>query len=157
MLKILSIALLLAVAAQIGFAADVSFRRVQIPDLKGRQTDAVLTFSDTSRSIEVHPVKGDAVSIPYAQVEKCSYEFTRKHRVVGGIVSGVLATPVTGVIVFLTHSRSHWLEIDYDAHDEHHFYVLRMHKKDYVHILEAVRTHVGIDAEVLGNADKRSR
>jgi hypothetical protein len=34
-------------------------------------------------------------------------------------------------------------------------FVLRMDKHDYLRILDAVKTHTGKDAEILGNADKR--
>ena len=34
-------------------------------------------------------------------------------------------------------------------------YVLRMDKKNYIRILDAIKAHTGQDAEVLGNAKKR--
>jgi len=49
------------------------------------------------------------------------------------------------------------LEIEYHDQEFPHTYVVRMAKRDYVHILDAVKTHVGIDAEILGNADKRKK
>ena len=154
--KALTALLLTVVSAHLALADDATFPRVKVPDLKGRQTKAVLIFSDGDKAVEVRPAKGDAVSIPYAEIDKCSYEYTKKHRVASGIIIGAVS-PLTGLIVFLTKSKSHWLEIDYHDQDLPHAYILRMHKRDYVHILEAVKTHVGIDAEVLGNADKRNK
>jgi len=140
--------------ATLASAEETSFSRVRVPDPKGRQTKAVLTFSDDHKAIEVAPAKGNAVlSIPYREIDKCSYEFTRKHRVSAGTIALAAATGV-GAVVMLTRSRSHWLEIDYRAQDASKFFVLRMDKRDYVHILEALKSHTGIDAEVLGNADK---
>jgi len=136
-------------------ADEASFNRVKIPDGSGHQTKAVLTFSDPDRAIRIVPVKGDRVSIPYSQIDRCSYEFTRKHRVASGIIVGSVS-PLAGLIVFLTHSRSHWLEVDYHAQDLPKVFVVRMDKRDYVHVLEALKAHTGIEAEVLGNANKRT-
>jgi hypothetical protein len=62
-----------------------------------------------------------------------------------------------GLIVFLTKSKSHWLEIDYHDQDAPRVFVVRMDKHDYVHILEALKRHTGQDAEVLGNVNKRQK
>jgi hypothetical protein len=59
------------------------------------------------------------------------------------------------VKVTLTEAKVHWLEIDYHNQDTHKVFVLLMDKHDYLQILSAVKTHLGIDAEVLGNANKR--
>lgn len=103
-----------------------------MPNLKGKEIKAVLTFSDNDKAVEVRPVKGEAVSIPYSQIEKCSYEYTED---LGG--------------------RTHWLQIDYNAGDAHKVLILLMNKHDYVRILDAVKNHTGSDAEILGNANKR--
>jgi hypothetical protein len=138
-----------------GFAAETSFQHVEVPDANGKQTKAVLTFSDEHKAVEVNPVKGQPVAIPYSQINKCSYEFTKKHRV----TEGSIATAAVGVgaVAMLTKSKSHWLEIDYREQDTRKVFVLRMDKHNYIRILEALKTHTGIDAEILGNADKRSR
>jgi hypothetical protein len=134
-------------------ADDVSFHHVKVPDQKGDQSAAVLTFSDTDKAIVVRPVKGNAVSIPYAAIDKVSYEFTKKHRVNGETIA---TAPVgLGAVMMLTKSKSHWLEIDYHQQDVARTFVLRMEKHEYLQILDALKTHTGIDAEVLGNAEKR--
>jgi len=138
------------------FSEDASFRTVKIPDVKGHQTKAVLTFRDGDKTMEIVPVKGNRVTIPYAEIDKCSYEFTKKHRLAPGIIVGSVS-PAAGLIVFLTHSKSHWLEVDYREQDTPRVFVLRMDKRDYVHVLEALKAHTGVDAEVLGNADKRHK
>jgi hypothetical protein len=155
--KIAAALLLTLLVGHLGFAEESSFRRIRVPDPKGRQNKAVLAFNDADKAIEVRPVRagrGAPVSIPYAQIDKFTYEFTKKHRVAQGIIIGAVS-PLTGIIIFFTKSKSHWLEIDYHVEDQPHAYVLRMDKHDYIHILEAVKNHVGIDAEVLGNANKR--
>ena len=106
--------------------------------------------------MEVRPAKGDLVTIPYAQIDRCSYEFTKHHRIKQGAVV-MVAGIVPGGVVMMTKSKSHWLEIDYRDQDLPKTYVVRMDKHDYLHILDAVKTHTGKDAEILGNADKRKK
>ena len=148
--------LVVLIAAHLAVAEEPSFRHVKVPDINGRQTKAVLTFSDDHKALELHPSKGDPVTIPYSQIDKCSYEFTKKYRVSGSTIALAASTGV-GAVVMLTKSRSHWLEIDYHDQDAPKIFVLRMDKHNYVRILEALKTHTGIDAEVLGNADKLHR
>ncbi len=134
-------------------AEETSFSRVAAPDSKGRLTKAVLTFSDDHKAIEVQPVKGPAMSIPYDEIYKCAYEYTKKHRI---NEESIFTAPVgVGAIVMLTKSRSHWLEIDYREGEVPKSFFLRMDKHEYLRILDAVKSHTGKDAEVLGNADKR--
>ena len=155
MSKILAALLLSILSANFAFSADATFSRVQVPDLKGKQVKAVLTFSDSTKAIEIHPAKGNPLTIPYAQIDKCTYEYTKKHRI---NATTIATAPVgVGALFMLTRYKSHWLEIDYHDGDQPHAYAVRMAKRDYVHILEAVKSHVGIDAEVLGNADKRKK
>ena len=150
--RIASTLLLILIAAGLGLAEDASFHDVRVPDAKGRQLKAVLTFSDADKAVEVRPAKGDAVSIPYAEIDKCSYEYTKQHRVSSG---SVVTAPVgVGAVVMLTKSRSHWLEIDYHEQEVSKVYVLRMDKKDYIRILDAIKAHTGKDTEILGNAKK---
>ena len=159
MLKIVSTFLLITITANIGFAEEMSFRRVQVPtSVKGKhikQVKAVLAFSDEHQAIEVYPAKGNTVSIPYAEIDKFSYEYTQKHRIKAGLIVFVAIDMPAGVIIMFTKSRSHWLEIDYHEQEIPKAFVVRMDKKNYIRILDAVRSHTGKDAEVLGNADKR--
>jgi len=137
------------------FAADTSFSRIKVPDTKGKQVAAVLTFSDQNQTVEVRPVKGRGITIPYSAISKFSYEYTKRHRINEGTI--ITAPLGIGALAMLTKSRSHWLEIDYDDQNIRKAYVLRMDRRDYLHILEAVKTHTGKDAEILGNADKRRK
>jgi hypothetical protein len=135
-------------------AADETFSRIKVPDAKGRPVNGTLTFSDHDRALEIRPSSGDALVIPYSQIYKFSYEYTKAHRV----GRGTLATVPLGIgaLAMLTKGRSHWLEIDYDNDQNlRRAYVLRMNKHDYLRILEAIKAHTGKDAEILGNANKR--
>lgn len=138
-----------------GFANDVSFQRIRVPDSKGRQVKATLTFSDGSKEIEIHPAKGDAVTIPYGEIDRCAYEYTKRHPITG---RNIATAPLgIGAIRMITKSKSHWLEIDYAEQNIRKTYVLRMDKHNYMRILNAVETHTGKDPEVLGNANKRKK
>ena len=88
------------------------------------------------KAVEMRPSKGDAVNIPYGQIDKASYEYT------------------TGLTIALTEAKHYWLQIDYHDQDARKVLVLMMDKHDYLRILEALKTHTGIDAEILG-ANKR--
>jgi hypothetical protein len=129
--------LLLVVTASLGLAQETTFRRIRMPDPKGKQVKAVLTFRDNDKTIEVRPAKGVDVTIPYGKIDKCSYEYTQE------------------LTMALTEAKNHWLEIAYHDQDAGKVLILRMDKKEYVRILEAVKAHTGIDVELLGNADKR--
>ena len=135
-------------------AADESFSRVKVADATGKQVAAVLTFSDQNNSLEIRSAKGTELTIPYNQIYKFAYEYTKRHRI---SERTLITAPIgIGALMMLTKGRSHWLEIDYDdSRNIRKAYALRMDKHDYLRILEAVKTHTGKDAEILGNADKR--
>jgi hypothetical protein len=144
--------LVILLVATLGLAEETSFNRVTAPDSKGKLSKAVLTFSDEHKAVEVQPAKDIVVSIPYSEIDKFSYEYTKKHRI---NEESILTAPVGGAIFMLTKSKSHWLQIHYHGGDVPKSYVVRMDKHEYIRILDAVKTHTGKDAEVLGNADKR--
>jgi len=133
-------------------AEETSFQHVKVPDVKGKQVNAVLTFSDDHQAVEVHPAKGDSVAIPYATIDKFSYEFSKQHRI---NEKTIVTAPIGGAVAMLTKSREHWLEIDYRNEDLMKAYVIRMDKKNYIHILDAIKAHTGKDPEILGNANKK--
>ena len=138
MKKIPFILLAVLAAATFGLGEETSFRTVRMTDAKGKPKKALLTFSDNDKAVEVRPAKsGASVSIPYNQIDKCAYEYTTERTMV------------------LTDAKNHWLEIDYHDQDARKVLILRMEKKDYLRILDAVKTHTGLDVEILGNADKR--
>jgi len=151
--RIVSVLLLILLLVTLGLTEDTSFQHVKVPDTKGRQAKAVLTFSDQHKAVEIRPVKGTPVTIPYAAIDRCAYEFTKQFRVNEGTVA--TAPFGVGVVMMLMRSKSHWLEIDYHAQDIPKSYVLRMEKHEYLHILDALKSHAGVDAQILGNADKR--
>jgi hypothetical protein len=140
----------------LAFADDAGFGRVRLADPKGRQTNATLTFHDENKSVVVRVADKELAVIPYADVDRFTYEYTKKHRVTQGAIV-MLASVGAGAIVMLTKSRSHWLEIDYREKDVAKSVVLRMDKREYRSILDAVKAHTGKDVEMLGNANKSKK
>ena len=124
---------MIPLATTLGFADETSFNHVKVPNAKGKDVKAVLTFSDKDKAIEVHPAKGNPVTIPYAQIDKCAYEYS----------------------IGLMGETENWLEIHYHDKDAPKVFVLHMDSHNYLRILDALKAHTGIDAEILGNAKKR--
>jgi len=137
-------------------ADETTFSTIRVPDSRGKQSRASLTFSDGDKAVEVRAANGAAVRIPYREIDKCSYEFTKKRRVSEGTIALAATTGVAAVVLF-TRGKSHWLEIDYHEQQRRKALLLRMDKHDYIRVLDALKAHTGIDAEVLGNADKRQK
>jgi len=154
--RIIAVLLVILAVATLSIADETSFSRVAAPDSKGRLTKAVLTFSDDHKAIEVQPVKGTPVSIPYAEIDKFSYEYTKKHRITQGAVVMVASLGV-GAIVMMTKSKSHWFYIDFHEQNVPKSVVLRMDKKEYKKIFEGVKTHTGKEVEFLGDARNKKK
>jgi len=130
--RILLSLILLVAAAHAGFCDDNPSHNVRLPVGKGKEVKATLTFNDHHKAVEVQPTKGEPVTVPYNQIEKVAYEYTLQ--VMGG--------------------KEHWLRIDYNPPEGHKVLVLQMGGHDYLKILDSLKAHTGIDAEVLGNADR---
>jgi hypothetical protein len=135
---------------------DAAFRGVKLADAKGKQTDAALIFSDTKQTVSVRVADRDFVSVPYGQLDKFSYEYTKKHRVTQGAVV-MVASLGAGAIVMLTKSKSHWLYMDFREQNVPRSLVLRMDKREYKNILEALKTHTGKEVEFLNDAASGSK
>jgi hypothetical protein len=140
--------------AQAPSAADTAFSGVKLADPKGKQTDARLIFSDANKTLVVKVADREVVSVPYDQLDKFSYEYTKKHRITQGAVV-MVASLGAGAIVMMTKSKSHWLYIDFHEQNAPKSVVLRMDKKEYKHIFDAVKTHTGKDVEFLGDAKSK--
>ena len=129
---------------------------VKLADAKGKQADARLIFNDENKNVAVRVADRDFVTVPYDQLDKFSYEFTKKHRITQGAVV-MVASLGAGAIVMLTKSKSHWLYIDYHEQNVPKSVVLRMDKNDYKKIFESIKTHTGKDVDFLGDDKDRSK
>ncbi len=149
MKRIISFLLVIFVTINLSLAEETAFRGVKVADAKGKQSDASLIFSDTNKNIVVRVADRDFVTMPYDQIDKFSYEYTKKHRITQGAIV-MVASLGAGAIVMLTKSKSHWLYIDFHEQNAPKTLVLRMDKKEYKNIFEAVKAHTGKEVQFLG-------
>jgi hypothetical protein len=156
MKRIIALLLTALVLGNLSIAEETAFNRVKLADAKGKQTDARLIFSDNNKNVVIRLANRDFVTIPYEQLDKFSYEYTKKHRITQGAVI-MVASLGAGAIVMLTKSKSHWLYIDFHEQSVPKSLVLRMDKNEYENIFEAVKTHTGKEVEFLGDANDRSK
>src|ERR1700730_3384853 len=96
-------------------ADETALRDVKLASAKGSLTNATLTFSDETKAMVVRVADGQLLSIPYNEIDKLSYEYTKKHRISQAVALGMIS-PGTGIIVAFTKSKNHWLDIDF--HDQ---------------------------------------
>lgn len=147
------IAIFLLSLNNLGLAEETSFNTCKLADAKGKQADARLILSDTGKNFVIKVSDRDLVTIPFENLDKFSYEFTKKHRVTEGAIV-MIASLGAGAIVMLTKSKSHWLYIDYREQNTPKSLVLRLDKKDYQKIIASIREHTGKDVQMLGYAAK---
>src|SRR6266851_1052338 len=152
---VVALTLLLGVA-NISWSEETAFGGVKLADGKGKQADARLIFSDANKNLVVRVADRDFVTIPYDQLDKFSYEYTKKHRITQGAIV-MVASLGAGAIVMLTKSKSHWLYVDFHEQNAPKSVVLRMDKHEYKSIIEAVKTHTGKEVEFLGDAKDKSK
>ena len=150
MRKVVSVLFLLC-AVEFARADDVAFRNVKLADAKGKQADASLIFSESSKTVVVRVADRDFVSIPYDKVDKFSYEYTKKRRITQGAIV-MVASLGAGAVVMLTKSKSHWLYVYYHQESGPSSLVLRMDKKNYKRILDTAGAQTGKQVEFLGDA-----
>ncbi len=155
MKRIIAVLLTALVLGNLSMAEETAFNGVKLADAKGKQADARLIFSDNNKNVVLRVADQDFVAIPYNQLDKFSYEYTKKHRITQGAVV-MVASLGAGAIVMLTKSKSHWLYIDFHEQGVPKSLVLRMDKKEYKRIFEAVKTHTGKEVEFVGDAKAQS-
>jgi len=148
--------LVLTVLGALSFGEETAFNGVKLADAKGKQAEARLIFSDNNKNLVVQVADRNTVTIPYEQLDKFSYEYTKKHRITQGAIV-MVASLGAGAIVMLTKSKSHWLYIDFHEQSAPKTLVLRMDKNEYKKIFDAVKVHTGKEVEFLGDAKGKSK
>lgn len=133
--------------------SEVTFGNVKLADPKGKLADARLVFSDSTKSLVIRMADHDIASIPYANIDKLSYEYTKKHRITSGAIVMVFSLGA-GAIVMLTKSKSNWFYIDYHDTSSKELIVLRLEKKDLQTIFQAAKDHTGKEVIDLGDKSK---
>jgi len=154
--KVIAALLIVFGLTNISLADETAFTGVKLADAKGKQADARLIFSDANSNIVVRVADRAVVLIPYNQLDKFSYEYTKKHRITQGAVV-MVASLGAGAIVMLTKSKSHWLYIDFHEQNTAKSMVLRMDKNEYKKIFDAIKTHTGKDVEFVGDAKEKKK
>jgi hypothetical protein len=147
------IAVVMLTLANLGFAEVASFNKCKLADVKGKQSDARLILNDTDKNLVIQVSDRNLVTVPFENVDKFSYEFTKKHRVTEGAIV-MIASLGAGAIVMLTKSKSHWLYIDYHEQGAPKSVVLRMDKSEYQKIISSVKVHTGKEVQMLGDPGK---
>lgn len=133
--------------------SDVTFGNVKLADPKGKLADAKLVFSDANKAVVIRLADRDVATIPYANIDKLSYEYTKKHRITSGAIVMVFSLGA-GAIVMLTKSKSNWFYIDYHDKESKEVIVLRLEKKDLQTIFQAAKDHTAKEVINLGDAGK---
>lgn len=151
MKKVISmVAMLMFMMNSFGFAEETAFNGCKLADAKGKQADARLIFSDNNKNVAIQVSDRELLAIPYENLDKFSYDYTKKHRVTEGAIV-MIASIGAGAVVMLTQSKSHWLYIEYRELNTPKTLVLRMDKNEYKKIFNAIQTHTGKQVEFLGN------
>jgi hypothetical protein len=156
MKRAIAICLMIFTSLSLSVAEETTFRGVKVVDARNKQADANLIFNDTDKKLVVRVADRDFMTIPYDQLDKASYEYTKKHRITAGALV-MIASLGAGAVVMLTSSKSHWLYVDYREQNVPKTLVLRMDKKDYKDIMAAYPAHTGKEVENLGKAQKKSK
>ena len=151
-----AVLLIALIVTNLSLAEETAFNGVKLADAKGKQADARLIFSDNNKNVVVRLADRNFVTIPYDQLDRFSYEYTKKHRITQGAVV-MVASLGAGAIVMLTKSKSHWLYIDFHEQNTPKSVVLRMDKNEYQKIFEAVKAHTGKEVEFLGDAKAKQK
>ena len=142
-------------AGQLQLCGGTNFRGVKVADAKGKQADATWS-SATTTGIVLRVADRDFVTIPYDQLDKVSYEYTKKHRITQGALV-MVASLGAGAVVMMTKSKSHWLYIDYHEQNVPKTIVLRMDKHAYKNIIAAVDSITGKQVQFLGDGGRKKK
>jgi hypothetical protein len=145
---------ILLATINLSFAEETAFSGCKLADVKGKQAEARLIFSDNNKNVVIRVADRDLATIPYDSIDKFSYDYSKKHRITQGAIV-MVASLGAGAIVMLTKSKSHWLYIDFHEQNVPKNVVLRMDKNEYQRIFEAVKSHTGKDVQFIGDAGKQ--
>ena len=155
MKRMLSFVLSALFLSGVTLGEDAMFNKVKVADPTGKQVDAHLVFSDANKNLVVRLVDRDLVTVNYDQVDKFSYEYTKKHRLSQAVALGMIS-PGTGIIVAFTKSKNHWLDIDFHDQNAASTVVLKLDKSDYQKVCDAAKTHTGKEVLALGKTSTQS-
>jgi hypothetical protein len=144
-----------------GFGQAQTFRKTKMVDGKGKEVPVELRFNGQSRLLTVKALTASIAEMPYASIDKLSYEQAARHRVKEGAIV-MLASFGAGGIVMLTKSKNHWLYIDYkDAGSETKNLTLKLDKSEYKQVLTEAKEQTDKKVEILtpqnGHREKKGK
>ena len=148
--KFLAVLLALSLSG-LAQAADISFPKTKLADAKGQQTRANLIFQEGEKALLVRTGDMTVAEVPYSNIDKLSYDYSKKHRITSGAIV-MVASIGAGAIVMLTKSKSHWFTVDYHEGAVPKSLVFRLHKDDYKRVLETAKTQTGKEITFLKDA-----
>jgi hypothetical protein len=146
----------LLLSSMIGSAAqsDNSHWNVHWMDQRDKPISAKLDFNAEKKVLLVTPDKGSPTEVPFANIDKLSYEASKHHRVKTGAVV-MLASLGVGAVVMATKSTNHWLYVDYKAPDgAAKDIVLKLDKGNYQKVINAAQQITGKTVETIHAARK---
>lgn len=112
-----------------------AFHKTRMVDAKGKEVPVELDFDSGSQQVNVKTLKVAIAEVPYAKIDKLSYEMAARHRVKEGAIVMIASLGVGG-IVMLTQSKSHWLYVDFkDKDDKPANLTLKLDKTEYEKVL----------------------
>lgn len=141
--------LLLAFVALSAFplAAQAAFKKSKLyvtEEHKMKLRKVELTFTDTALVIQgVDGKYRGKTTVPYAEIKKAEYEFSKHHRAAAAIIISPL--------FLLSKAKKHWLALVCKpvGEDEEERLLFRLNKSNYTKILDAFENSAGIKVEMV--------
>jgi RES domain-containing protein len=141
--------LLLAFVALSAFplAAQTAFKKSKLyvtEEHKMKLRKVELTFTDTALVIQgVDGKYREKTTVPYAEIKKAEYEFSKHHRAAAAIIISPL--------FLLSKAKKHWLALVCKpvGEDEEEKLLFRLNKSNYTKILDAFENSAGIKVEMV--------
>ena len=140
---------MIAMLALLNLGNAETFRKTKITDPKGKEVSVEIDFDMTRQSLLVKAAGKNLEEVPYASIEKLSYERAARRRVKEGALVMIGSLGVGG-IVMLTKSKNHWFYVDYKEPDGTAKTVtLKLDKNEYEKVLKIATEQTGKEVETL--------
>jgi hypothetical protein len=128
-------------------------------DPKGKEQSVELEFDGVEQLLTVRTAGEPIHQVPYAEIEKVSYEVASHHRVKEGAVVMIFSLGAGGVVM-LSKSKSHWFYVDYQPSGaDARTLILNWTRGEYKKVLATAASQTGKTVETLnaitGGSEKR--
>jgi len=148
---------LFVMALAVATPADAeTFRKARMIDPKGQEQPVELGFDRATRVLTVKAVGEIVHQVPYAMIDKLSYEVASRRRVREGAVVMIFSLGAGGAVM-LTKSRSHWFYVDFRSPTgDTKTLTLKLDKKEYKNVLAVAADQTGKAVETLEHIKRGS-